>query len=263
MNAALPWRADFAASPLFHGLQATASEYAGYLAWPALDDLNRHAARLGVVTAQGAPQRFVHQAVKCGQRAYEAGIHAGSGVPTRAENWHDFFNALIWLAWPRAKAALNATQQRALGATSAGGRGPLADAATLFDESGLVLLAPPELAELLRARAWRAAFWERRALWHRARLYVLGHSLLEKGLACPPGLTGKCLYLGEGEAPVARDEIPGWLDARVAEAWLAGAIQAPADLFPVPILGVPGYDPDNARAEYYANERVFRPPLRT
>jgi hypothetical protein len=256
------WRADFAASPLFHGLRDTAAAYAGHAAWPDLDALNRHAARLGVVTARGAPLRFAHQAVKCGQRAYEEGIHAGMGVPTRAENWHDFFNALIWLAWPLTKAALNDTQRRALGAAGAAGRGPLSDAATLFDESGLVLVGAPRLAELLRARVWRAAFWEQRALWQSARLYVVGHSLLEKSLACPPGITGKCLFLEADAATDARGAIPAWLDTRVAEAWRRGEIGAPADLFPVPILGVPGYHTDNASPGYYDNARVFRPPLR-
>jgi acyl-coenzyme A thioesterase PaaI-like protein len=35
-------------------------------------------------------------------------------VPTRSHNWHDWFNALAWLAWPHSKEALNARHVRAI-----------------------------------------------------------------------------------------------------------------------------------------------------
>ncbi|MFS9669939.1 DUF3025 domain-containing protein, partial [Klebsiella pneumoniae] len=67
--------------------------------------------------------------------AYEAHIAATGQVPTR-DNLHDFFNALIWLHWPRAKAALNARQARAITQDGIGAaRGTVRDAATLFDEN--------------------------------------------------------------------------------------------------------------------------------
>ncbi|MBK6742890.1 MAG: DUF3025 domain-containing protein [Hydrogenophilales bacterium] len=178
----------------------------------------------------------------------------------RAQSWHDFFNALIWLAWPRAKGALNSTQQRALNASGSGRRGPLSDAATLFDESGLVLLAPDDtLASLLRARQWRAAFHDARALWQTARLYVFGHSLLEKSLQRTPGITGKCLFLKADTRNLSGESIPEWLDTRVASAWDSGEIQRPEALMPIPVMGVPGFDPANSAPGFYDNTQVFRP----
>ena len=38
---------------------------------------------------------------------YECHIAATGEVPTRPHNWHDWFNALAWLVWPRLKGALN------------------------------------------------------------------------------------------------------------------------------------------------------------
>jgi hypothetical protein len=257
----LDWRPGFADAPCFGGLLVAAAELGQGNDWPSLNDLDRLAAHLGIVNARGLPVRFEYQARKCSQRDYEDGIHATGRVPTRERNWHDLFNALIWLAWPRAKAALNATQQQALRALRAGRRGPLSDAATLFDESGLLLLAQDDtLARLLAGKQWRAAFWEGRELWRSARLYVFGHSLLEKSLAPTPGMTGKCLFLRAESLPEAMDSIPEWLDASLARAWQEGAIEGPGQLFPVPIMGVPGFDPANAEPDYYANEAVFRRP---
>jgi hypothetical protein len=42
-------------------------------------------------------------------QAYEAHIFQTRSVPTR-DNLHDFFNGLVWLAFPQAKRRLNALQ---------------------------------------------------------------------------------------------------------------------------------------------------------
>ena len=41
------------------------------------------------------------------EAGYEAHIFATGEVPTREGDWHDFFNALAWCAWPRTKACCN------------------------------------------------------------------------------------------------------------------------------------------------------------
>lgn len=255
------WRADFAASPLFLGYAPLARHFAGHAGWPALTELNALARAWGLRNAAGRPLDFVPQAVRCSQRDYETGIYASGQVPSREDNWHDFFNALAWLAFPRAKAALNAFQHAALNRPDADGRGAASDAATLFDESGLILLArDPALAEALAARQWKTAFWERRSAWRDARLYVIGHSLLEKALAPTPGITGKCLFVQSDEVPAPEAPAPYWLDAEVARHWREGRIQRPAQLFPLPVWGVPGYHPDNGAAAFYDDVSVFRPP---
>jgi len=278
----LPWRADFAATAPFHHVAHLAEPLAS-ADWPTLRRLNSLAEARGLLNAAGLPLRFAAQQVRCGQWDYEAGILASGVVPSREGNWHDLLNALTWLTFPHAKAALNAVQCGELGqrreATRGplsdaavaqasrlhrpsrweARRGPLSDAATLFDESGLLLLGRDgELAELLAARRGREAFVVRRHAWQDVRAYAFGHALLEKLLSPWPGITAKCLFLRVESLP--EEGMPAtWLDAALAEAWRDGRVRRPAELFPLPVLGVPGWWPANADAAFYQDSQVFRP----
>jgi len=247
------WRPDFAATPPFAHLCPWSDGLAG-AAWPSLDELNRLAVEGELRNARELPVRFEAQLQRCGQRDYEAGILATGIVPTRTDNWHDLLNALTWLALPHTKRTLNAVQCLAL-AQHASRRSPLSDAATLFDESGLVLAGPdPGLAEDLLARRWRRAFVERRDDWRQVTVLVVGHAVLEKLLTPWPGITAKCAYL----CLPAKPNIEA-VDQALASFWLEDGIARPADLFPLPVLGVPGWWPANAGAAFYEDASVFRP----
>lgn len=250
------WRADFAATPPFAHLRPWTEELSGE-EWPTLIRLNELAAKVGLVNAHNMPVSFQPQDRRCGQRDYEAGILATGEVPTRKNNWHDLLNALSWLAFPRAKAALNEVQCRSLGKNRT--RGPISDAATLFDESGLILAGPEEnLGRLLAARRWREALVEHRPAWRRVRAYAIGHAVLEKLLIPWPGITTKCLFVRMETAP--EESAPGAeLDEAVVEIWRNGKIRQPAELFPLPVLGIPGWWPANENPEFYENRDVFRP----
>ncbi len=255
------WRADFAATPAFHHVAGHAELLAGD-DWPDLARLNALAAAQGLRNSAGRPLSFAAQHVHCGQRDYEADILANGAVPSRERNWHDLLNALTWLAFPRSKAALNALQCAELERNRGAPRGPVSDAGTLFDESGLLLVGPDaSLAELLAARRWQEAFVAWRGAWQGLRVYAFGHAILEKLLAPWPGITAKCLYLQLESLPETGAP-PSWLDAALAEFWAAGRVRRPADLFPLPVLGVPGWWPGNADPAFYRDAGVFR-PLRT
>ncbi|MGB7479502.1 MAG: DUF3025 domain-containing protein, partial [Burkholderiaceae bacterium] len=200
--------------------------------------------------------------------AYETFIAAHGQVPTR-DNPHDAFNALVWLAFPRIKARLNALQadeiERAAGAT--GRRGPLRDAATLFDENATLVVLRDDaggqaLAQALRAHRWQELFVERAAQFGRDyEVMVFGHALLEKLVAPYKAITAHAwLVSAPGEffalpAPARR----AWLDATVA-AQLTPALR-PSDFTPLPLLGLPGWAPQQDQA-FYADRAVFRPPRR-
>lgn len=196
----------------------------------------RMAAGAPVHAALGDP-RF-EPAVPLAQ-GYERHVAATGRVPTR-DNAHDLFNGLVWLRCPAFKAALNRAHIAAPPAPP-GRRGPLRDALTLLDESGLLLAAPARLRQALRAQDWDTLFVWRRELWREARLLVVGHALLEKLLAPRKPLCARVLVVDEVEAPT----LP--------------AAFAPADLPPLPVLGIPGWWPPNASREFYADEWVFRP----
>lgn len=170
---------------------------------------------------------------------YEQHVAATGCVPTR-DNAHDLFNGLVWLRCPAFKAALNRAHLAAPPAPP-GQRGPVRDALTLLDESGLLLAAPPRLQAAVRAQDWDALFVAGRGLWREARTLVVGHALLEKLLAPRKPLCARVLLVDDVEAP----RLPAAL--------------RPADLPPLPVLGIPGWWPANASREFYADAQVFRP----
>jgi Protein of unknown function (DUF3025) len=197
------------------------------------------------------PVQFVPQVHLLAGEAYEAFIFRTRTVPTR-DNLHDFFNGLVWLAFPEAKRRLNELQAAEIARTGVGAtRGPLRDALTLFDENGAVLDAPPALWEALAARDWQALFVTRRALWSEARLLVFGHALLEKLVAPRKAATAHVL-LPDARHPASLDDAA--LAQRLDPEWLA---QKP--FVPLPVLGVPGWCAENVLAEYYDDPKVFRP----
>lgn len=221
--------------------------------WPGLGRLNDFARAQHLQTASGLPLRFVTQSSHCGQLEYETGIYASGGVPSRERNWHDLFNALTWLAFPATKAALNALHQDTLRAGD--NRLPASDAATLFDESGLVLVGQAtELAACLMRRDWHAALVERRERWADIGVHVIGHAVLEKLIQPWPGITAKCLCI---ELPP--DASLTQIDAAIARRWQENP-PSPSQLFPLPVLGIPGWWPANEDPAFYADSRYFRVP---
>lgn len=220
---------------------------------PALDALNAQATTLGTHNAGDLPVRFFTPDGRLSARDYETHILQTGQVPTRAGNWHDVLNALVWLRFSRFKAALNAAHGAAIATETDTQRGRRRDALTVLDESGVwVISRDPALPRLLANRAWHELFWDARPhVETDMHFVVVGHALLEKALAPFPSMTGKCLML-----------ISDTLDPGTAEAQAVaslGVIDTPRQLAPLPVQGIPGWDAANSDAAYYANPSVFRP----
>jgi len=214
--------------------------------------LSAAASQAGVRNACGQPIRFAAPEA-AGDAAYEEHIHRTGEVPTR-NNLHDFFNALAWLTFPRAKAGLNALQAAAIARDGIGPRrGALRDAATLIDENSVLLVTQrDDLVDTLAAHDWRRLFVAHRAAWHSAvRAIVFGHALMEKLTAPYRGVTAHALHVRlPAGAPLAA------VDATVAAALDEGLV--PGRLQPLPVLGIPGWA-ENEDASYYDDASVFRP----
>lgn len=199
-----------------------------------------------------APLRFVPQGALPAGAAYEQFIFDTGTVPTR-DNLHDFFNGLCWLRFPLTKNKLN--QLQAAEITAAGVaplRGPVRDALTVFDENAAFLSAPSPLWEALAGRDWQRLFVDLRPLWQQAQLVLFGHALLEK-LVYPRKPITAHVY----RAQPAMNSIAD-LDAWVAADLNADKLAA-KPFAPLPVLGVPGWWPDNENFSFYDDSFVFRP----
>ncbi|MCK6408044.1 DUF3025 domain-containing protein [Thauera sp.] len=259
--------ASFARHPLFAPIAPWLARFTatGVPAHAALNTLLGDAAA-DAHSGSGVPIRFVAPPIG-GHASYEERIFASGEVPTRDGDWHDFFNALAWCAWPRTKSACNRlhlAEARAREIAGLSGRGPRRDALTQFDECGIVVVsADAEIPALLAAHDWEEAFWNRRThLLASTRFLVFGHGSWDQLRAPFVGLCAKALY---------RVVDPAWLglpatDALAeTDAWLAHHLEAAIDLLtprslaPLPLLGIPGVTPDSACAHYYRDSRQFRP----
>lgn len=200
-------------------------------------------------------------------RDYEAGIGALGAIPTRPDNWHDYFNALAWCAWPHSKLACHRAhlaeieQRRAAGLP---GRGPRRDALTQFDECGiLVVSSAGDILAALANHEWEQTFWQRRArLLESTRFLVFGHGTWEQLRAPFHGLCAKAIYRQVGnewlslDALARQQEADRWLAAHLAA---PTALPSPRALRPVPLLGIPGVTGENAVPDYYRDTSQFRP----
>ena len=267
------WEPDFLqASPMFEPLRLAGSGLERLNNWPASGDLQRlrDTAAAPLVSKSGKPICFVPQndaarpAREFAQQ-YEPRIYLAGEVQTRTQNWHDLFNALVWITFPRTKAALNQLHYHALlqqRDDEKVQRGALRDAATLLDESGVIVVSSDAgLVKLLQDFEWKDLFWrQRESVCAHMRFFLFGHGLYEKALKPYTGMTGKGIIL-----PVEQDYFNRPLAVQLAAAdsmldnFLSRNRVTPAILTPVPLLGYPGWTPDNADATYYDNSNYFRP----
>ena len=235
--------------------------------FPTLAQLNRMCDEREVVSGSGVPVEFVPQEAKTDE-PYETRVYARGKVLTRSRNWHDLFNALVWITFPRSKAAINRHHYRELLARQGEGlRGTPRDVLTLFDEGGVIVASSePELGALLREFQCKELFWQRRAeVIESMRFYVFGHSIYEKALQPYKGITAKTVIFDlpprELERPVPQQIAT--LDARLAKYFGdPKALGATETLAPLPVLGIPGWTADNEDERYYDDTQHFRPGRR-
>jgi hypothetical protein len=237
-------------------------------AWPTIAGLQQlvTSRRPMVVSGGGVPLQLVKQDAKATrfEARYEPRAYLKGELQVRENDWHDLFNLLVWLTFPRAKAALNArhyqSQQARAGQVN---RGASQDALTLVDESGVIVAASdPGLLDLLRNFAWKELFWNRRERIPGALgVFLFGHGLYEKALQPYVGMTGHCLLFDVaptffGRAATAQVTELDAMAARLIEK--PDRLPSTRELHPLPVLGVPGWSGDNENADYYENTAYFR-----
>ncbi|MCH8536354.1 MAG: DUF3025 domain-containing protein [Alkalimonas sp.] len=199
-------------------------------------------------------------------RYYEAYIYATQQIPTRAENYHDFFGGLIWCLFPKTKALLNQLHMQDIQQFGISPRTPLRNKLTLLDECGVIVAYRESQAatiNALRQHQWQEAFWQQRATWwQQLQPVVFGHAIYEMATKPFLGLTAKCWFMPMPDAyfswPLAKQY--HYLDEQLCQhLQQPKALFAAEQLTPLPLLGVPGWYDDNQQIEFYNNTDYFRP----
>lgn len=200
-----------------------------------------------------APVSFVPQVALSEGQAYEYFIFERGQVPTR-DNLHDFLNGLCWIHFPKTKSRLNRLQAVEIAQTGVGQvRGAVRDALTLFDENVALLQAPDALWDALIIKDWHTLFVTQRHLWQEAELVLFGHALMEKLVSPRKPITAHVYRVHPASGSLAD------LDAWVAQDLCAEKL-ATKPFAHLPVLGVPGWWPENEDPDFYADTSVFRPP---
>jgi hypothetical protein len=217
--------------------------------WDALGPIARN--------QQGLPIRFVPP--ESLSDYYEIAIAQHGHVATRQDNWHDCFNALVWCAFPHSKAAITALHMRHF--TPDHPRGPVRDAATLFDECGLILpYCDDNLLQLLINHQWQDLFQKHKKDWGiKINALSFGHANYENLLKPFLGLTGKCwpIKVTTDFFKFTLAEQCAQLDTQLAQLLNDDQLKKTHQLPPLPYLGIPGWWQEQDDA-FYANTQYFR-----
>lgn len=268
-----PVRSAADVDPLAHPQLRGFEAYRDFLApaqWPTPEALTAASAR--VVGENGVCLRFAAQTPEliADGLHYEQRIAQRGLIATRQRNWHDLFNALVWLRHPQLKLALNARQVADIAEVGPKMRTRAQCAMTQFDEAGaIVWCSDPALIALWDAHDWSGLFLRDRSAWGtRIAVTVFGHALLERQFAGSDALsTAKtiavCVDVGEiaprcgGQGSIAH-----WAqaEARIARAIRDGDLLTdPQDPRPLPLAGIPGWHEQGASPAFYRDAPCFRP----
>ena len=205
--------------------------------------------------ARSTVVRFVPQQALPEGEAYERFIFNTGQCPTR-DNLHDFFNGLCWITFPQTKKKLNQLQAAEIAKAGVQPlRGPIRDALTVFDENAAFLIAPQPLWDALLARDWHMLFITLRPQWQEAQLVLFGHALLEKLVLPRKAITAHVYRAQPAINSIATtNELDSWIAASLSAEKLAAK-----PFTPLPVLGVPGWWPENENFSFYNDSQVFRP----
>ena len=258
------WTIDFCAQTEAFGHLNQLFNFSSWTDFPSCELLNDILSN-GAKTISGKAIEFFPQdeSFDFAGRAYETVIYQTGQVPTRINSWHDTFGALIWCLFPKTKALLNSLHQQDIEAFGQKERTKVRNAITLLDECGVILpFSNDAFVELLRDHQWQQALFERRDEWGKSiEAFNFGHANYEMLTQAYIGLTGKALFVevDEGFFTLSLKEQYRILDEllfiNISENhWLKDNKY----LSPLPLLGVPGWWPENEQVNFYHNKQYFR-----
>jgi len=262
-----PSRAAVAADTFNHPVFSALSSWHDLLSgaeWPGVAGLDERLAPLQHAGTGHRLRLVPQEALAQDGHHYETRIRDRGEIATRAENWHDLFNALAWKRMPAVKSALNARQVSDIARIGTRQRTRAQDALTQFDEAGAIVVVRD--AEVLRAwdaHDWPGLFLDQREAWRDGRitLAIVGHAIHEHALDRAMWLVTKTLVFDAstaGKSTLPADDAA--IDARAGQAIASSAcLEDPLELRPLPVSGIPGWRAAVQDAAFYRDAPCFRP----
>ncbi len=201
------------------------------------------------------PLKFINQDENLlfPELGYEERVYNHGLIAHRHTNWHDFFNALAWLKFPKAKSAINAKHFQEIKRQTSNLRSKKRDLLTLFDECGVIVFANENIKNLIQQHQWKELFINHRNSWLKGKIKVVtfGHAMYEKYLNPYIGMTAKALVIN----PIITN-----VDQYLASNLLNDVLLlCSKDLLPLPVLGIPGWY-KSQKNNFYSNSNYFRGP---
>lgn len=215
--------------------------------------LNRH---FKCINKSGNGLKFIAQDEHMPHKhlGYEERIYQHGLIATRHGNWHDFFNAMVWMNFPQSKVAINSIHQQEIQRQKTPLRSHRRDMLTLFDECGVIVIANKSVHELIKKHQWNTLFVKHKNLWlqEKIKLITFGHALYEKYMTPYIGMTAKALLIETHQ--LAQETV----DEHIANSILQNKyLMTKANLSPLPLLGIPNWH-KNQDDVFYANRNYFR-----
>ena len=244
-------------SPILHQLTDLIGYFSNYANWPTLDDYQA-IFKLKKIGITPVAQSTI---IESFEDQYEPRVYLRKELQTRTENWHDFFNAMVWMSFPNTKKTLNALHFKAASSREAGtNRSTLENRITQFDECGAVILTSNSaLLELVRNHQWKELFIEHRdAFENEIKCVIFGHAIFEKALAPYIGMTCHCILIDDKKLlkEVHEGDYTN-LDLYLDDLWKHTLSTNPERFNALPVLGIPGYWSDQSTT-FYNNDKYFR-----
>ncbi len=257
LNRHSDWNASlFLDRPAFAPLRSLAEPFRAFQSWPTIADYNTILLHRGEIRSHsGVSILFEPQLSPKPRRrkepmtlssVYEGRIYTTGKIPTRPGNWHDFFNALVWAAFPKSKGALNARHYRAAlsrlsSGSLSGARTREQDALSIVDEGGLLVLCEAPLRDEVDMAFVNADAKALQSLAQtgRALPMIIGHAIYEHLVM------SQAMVRAYGVIACAPSRLPEGIDAQraLADQILASWIECDENLqTPSGRLGMPILD---------------------
>jgi len=244
-------------SPIIKQLKSLTILFEKYADWPTLSQYQAVFKQKNIQVKPVAQS----EVIKSFEEQYEPRVHLKRELQTRTENWHDFFNALIWLKFPVTKKMLNSLHYHQAKLRKAGSnRSTLENRITQFDECGAIIVCNDQvLLDLIENHQWHELFINQKQQFGRSlQCVVFGHAIFEKAINPYIGMTCHCILIND--AQLLNDVNMGKfeaLDNKIATFWKNAHQTEDLKLKPLPLLGVPGYW-HLQNSEFYKNSKYFR-----